>query len=339
MRILYGAGNRIGANSQLFRFVQAAGHQHEIKKAAYLQSSHSLTHIDWTLDALHHNVVASKHSPSLQKLFGHTGVPLVNVYSVNTLLRDVEIFSPDLIISDGEPISAHIAKSLKIKLWYCSPIHLLDGVQWEAGQLRYTSLLNRMRGFISKLPEADRVFVYSPFGDIKFRPVLNASYEWLTPYYVDATHGCNECVAIVNDYNRFSYLSKILNGSSQTITLFSPFKEEFSNMETHLITKLNTYLDALSRSVSIFTTGETSYVSDAFYAGHNICISPTLNDVESLLNAIMVKEYKLGTDVHQVELMDQFAFDEIEEGLAKNPRTDYLSSQKRSLLHEELCNI
>jgi len=338
MRILYAAGERIGANTQLCRFIQAVGNKHEIKKAAYLQSSYSLAHIDWTLDALHHNVVADKHSQRLQGLFGHKGIPLVNIYSATTFLKEVDSFSPDLIISDGEPISAHIAKSLKIKLWYCSPIHLLDGVQWESGQLRYKSLLDRMRGFLSKLPEPDRIFVYSPFGDIKFRPLLNTGYTWITPYYVDTKHGDNNCTAVVNDYNRFSHLSKMLNGC-QNITLFSPFKEEFSNMETHLTSDTDAYLKVLSESSSVFTTGETSYVSDAFYAGHNICISPTLNDIESLLNAILIKEYKIGTDIHQVELMDRFALDEIEKGISKAARTDYISSQERLLLNEELCNV
>jgi len=338
MRILYAAGNRIGANSQLCRFVDAAAPQHEIKKAAYLQASGSIPHIDWTLDALHHNIITNKCSKELLNLFGHSGVPMVNIYSVTTFFKEVEEFEPEVVISDGEPIAAHIAKSLNIKLWYCSPIHLLDGVRWDKGQLRYTTFLNKMRQNLIRFPEPDRAFVYSPFGDIKFRPFLNSGFEWITPYYLKSELGNNNCLAVINDYNRFSELSKILNGAANDITLYSPYKEEFSNMKTGLIGDLKKHLEKNSYQ-SIFTTGETSYIADAFYSGCNICVSPTLGDVETLLNAILVKEYKLGTDIHQVEFMESYALDEVEKALNKEPETNYWSLQNRPFLHEALVEL
>ena len=62
MRILYSAGNRVGANSQLSRFLQHVGSKHEVKIAAYLRSSESIPHIDWTLDALHYNKPATANT-------------------------------------------------------------------------------------------------------------------------------------------------------------------------------------------------------------------------------------------------------------------------------------
>ena len=337
MRILYGAGNRVGANSQLCRFLEALNDKHTVKLAAYVRSSYSLPHIDWTLNALHHNPVAKKKSREIHALFGYHGAPLINFQGAGTLLKEARAFEPDLVISDGCDVIAHIAKALNVRLWYCSPIHLLDGVQWEDSQLRYTAVLNKARSFLLRLPEPEKKLVYSPFGDIRFRPALNTGYEWITPYYVPADAACTKSIAVVNDNERFSELSKILNGSSVS-SLFSPFKEEFANLKTYLSTHKKEYIAALNNSIAVFSTGETSYIADAFYSKHNICVAPALNDLEALLNAILVREYSLGTDVHQVELMERFALDELEKGLSRMPRQDYLSLLGSPQLHE-LCDI
>lgn len=339
MRILYGAGNRVGANSQLYRFLKALGKEHTVSVAAWAGSSYLYSHLNWTLEALNNNIVAIKKRKIIDTVFGHTGAPRLNVDNLKVLLKEVEDFEPDLVISDCDLITANVAKSLDVKLWYCSPVHLLNGMVWEKDQLRYKTSMIMARKTINKLPTPNRILVYSPFGDIKLRPELKLGFEWVRPYYIENKTNKDGCIAIVNDSKRFPILTKILNGIFSNINLFSPFKEEFSNLNTYLISDEQKYNNILGSSNIMFTTGETSYISDAFYSGHNICVAPSLNDVESLLNARLVQFYKLGTDLHQIEYMEHYAVHEIEESFKKEPRRNYLSSQNRKQLHEEICNI
>lgn len=338
MKILYSAGNRVGANSQLYRFLASLPKEHTIRIAAYLKSSHSLAHIDWTLDSLYHNIISKKKSIELRNLFGHPNVPTINIENATVLLSEAIEFEPDLIISDGEPISAHIAKTLGVELWYCSAVHMLDGIDWGHAQLRYLSLLENTRKALSTMPEPDRIFVYSPFCDVAFRPVLKEGYEWMQPYHVI---GCDsdkeyENIFIINEYERFSPIVKIINSLSERVALVSPYSESFNNIDLFLNNDDESYKKLLGCCKKVFTTGETSYVADAIYNKKNICIAPSLNDPETLLNAILVKEYSVGVDIGQVELMDVFALNQLEEALSINNKIDFLSKQERPKLHERI---
>ena len=98
----------------------------------------------------------------------------------------------------------------------------------------------------------------------------------------------------------------------------------------------NKYKELLFNCNKLFTTGETSIIADALYNGKSVCVSPSLNDPENLLNAILVREYSVGSDVAQVELMEMFALNELETELAKPNRIGFLSKQDRPLLHERI---
>lgn len=150
MKILYGAGNLYGANSRLSRFLQH-NKTHDIKIATYYKNHHLLHHIDWTLDACRSR------------------------YNTEFLVEDVCRWLPDLIISDYDNITAKIAERLDIELWTCSPMHLLNGIDWDSW-MKWPSKLIPFR-----VP-AVRKFIYSPFGDIQFRPLLKDGFEWVSPY-------------------------------------------------------------------------------------------------------------------------------------------------------------
>ena len=98
MRIIYSAGNRRGANVQLFRFINKISTNHNIKIAAYLNSSYSFSHIDWTLDSLH-NKYANKKISRLKKIIDSNYFPRVSVMEAELFLRDIDDFEPDLIRS------------------------------------------------------------------------------------------------------------------------------------------------------------------------------------------------------------------------------------------------
>lgn len=338
MKLLYSAGNRIGANTQLKRFLDNLNKKHEIKIAAYLKSSEFINHIQWTLDSLHVNILPQKQIKKIWNLFGHRGMVSLNLKNAKILLLEIAKYNPDLIICDGEPIVAHVAKSLKIPLWYCSPLHLLDGIEWERNQLKYTALLENSKKWIQKFPKADKYFIYSPFGDIKFRPFLKDGYEWITPYHLKVEHKeykeSKESIAVINDSSRCLELMKILNSLNNNISLFSSFNENFSHIKTYKIDDEKSYLNKLEKTSGwYFSMGDTNYIADSIYNNCNSIISPSLNDAENLINASLVNYYDIGIDLGQVELMESFAVYEIEKSF-KEYKKDYLSIQSYPKLHE-----
>ena len=307
-KILYSCGNRIGADSQLSRFLKSNS-GHEIKVAAYLKSSESIDHIDWTLNALQHPYNRNVRT-ELRELFGNHNVPAVGIDEVELLISEIYDFGPDLVICDYEPIVSHIAYSLNLRLWYCSPVHLLDGIKWEFGQLKYNALLAKERQTLLRLPPAEKTFIYSPFGDLENRPQLKDNFEWICPYFEKIDRNSSEAnIAVVNDRRRLSILSKILNCVPPfDLTLFSPYIYNFSHLEVQNIQNVESYRWAISNSRWILTTGETSIIADAMY-NHvpRLCITPDLNDPEALLNAILCEYYQIADDVGQVEYLEKYA--------------------------------
>ena len=311
MKIIYSAGNRIGANTQLARFLDNIDKKkHQIKTAAYLKSSYSISNIDWTLNAIHKNI-----PKDLIKIF--------DIYStrynqdvINQLLNDVAVFNPDLIISDNEHIFAQISHEMNVPLWYCSPLLLSEGIDWDfRKKINYSyfvnlDLVNKFQIF----PSAEKCLIYSPFCDLKNKPEFRVSrdddwnpicrYDWVRPYFYKPNS--NICI---DEYSRFKSLHKILK---------------------HV--DLNDYY---------FTDGNTNNISDAIYNKKKILISPSLNNKESLLNAILLDRYKIGVDVAQVELMNKFSIEEIENAMETKLNKIQLFNSKNLQLHEmidELAN-
>ena len=342
MKIVYSCANRIGAGVQLTRFLREidGNPNFTVRIAGYVQPTESLTHIDWTLDALKHRY-SLKNKQELIKLFGYHGIPDVGFNELSILLEEISEFNPDIVICDAEPIVANIAKTLGLRLWYTSPLHLLDGVKWKPGQIKYRAKLEKYKKLLAKLPKAERRFVYSPFGSL-YGVELKDGFEWMTPYHVEGYGQTSGGVAIIKNRNRISILSKILNCVSPfDLTLFSRYGYNLSHLASvNMLDEKNRdiYRDIVSRSSWVFTTGETNFVADALYNGAKICVAPDLEDPEALLNAIMVRNYGVGDDLAQVELLESYAVEAIEKSYSSWASTSYTLKNKAAgiFLHKEL---
>lgn len=336
MRILYSAGNRVGANSQLLRFLAALPSTHEVKIAAFVKSSHSLIHIDWTLDSLYNNALHRRHSRVVQKLLGNLKAPLVNLKNTEVFIKEAKDFCPDLVISDGDSVSSFVARTIGAKLWHCSPVNALMGIDWDYNVLKYKSFMVIEYDRLFKLPDPDRNLIYSPFGDVKFRPHLKNGYEWVRPYYIKSTPSNKNYknVFVINEFERFAALTRLINVLSEKVALVSPYTEEFNNIDRFLDSDIKTYSELLFNCEKVFTTGETSYIADALYNNKNVCVAPTLTDIETIINSSLIKEYSLGMDLGQVELMETYALDRIEEGLNCPNNENFMSKQDLPYLHE-----
>jgi hypothetical protein len=85
MKILYATGNFTNSKIQLSRFLRAMhGSPHQIKIAAYKQSSPEATHIDWTLDCL-----LNLYKPELMNLDNDN----LQIY-----FEQIKYYAPDLVI-------------------------------------------------------------------------------------------------------------------------------------------------------------------------------------------------------------------------------------------------
>jgi hypothetical protein len=197
MRILYGAGRTSGSNLQLGRFMENA--DHEIKVMANVRNHRYLPYIDWSLDALYGNNKNAHHK--VIELFGHPGLPILKYELISEIMDDLAEWGPELVISEAEPISAHIAKTFDIPLWYCSPLYLLFGVEWLSGS---RIPFKPLESFLFRLPKGNRYFIYSPFCNVIGRPRLKPGFEWIKPYYKNKSECSTDLIAVNSP--GFSYL-------------------------------------------------------------------------------------------------------------------------------------
>jgi len=173
MKILYGAGNLNGSNVRLSHFLRYTSH--DVRIAAFYNNHECLEIIHWTLDALS----TSKGGQSF-KIKEIIGVPIKLDYEkFEMMVTDISEWNPDIVISDFEPICAHISGALEIPLISCSPLHLLDGVYWKSPKRH---LFSNESQHLKAFERASQRLVYSPFGLLDNAPKLKPGFDWITPY-------------------------------------------------------------------------------------------------------------------------------------------------------------
>jgi hypothetical protein len=312
MRILYSAGNRLGSDAQMSRIVDHLSLEHQIRIAAFNNFSQTRQIIDWTLDALYYKKAVYRQT---------------NYSNVKIFLKDVERFGPDLIISDCEEMSAKIATVLGIKLWYCSPLLLYSGTVWGKFDKKYSHEFIMLSKYLRLLPKAEKYFIYSPFCEVKFGPQIKPGFEWIRPYYIDATDSTPNTydnICILHDNQRISILAPILDRAYPKISMVSRKCD------------LEKYKSLLCGSSKVLLAGETSYLSDVMYNWKNVCIFPSFSDKESLLNALIISEYKIGVNLGQIELIGPLIFDTLQEAISTPMNRLYMQKQNLKYLHQHI---
>jgi len=327
VRILYSFGQWCsGSQIQFERFAKQSSD--DIRVAGYIGSSKNLLHINWTLDACNKDI--KWHPIRAKKFFKHNGSPKIDLAVAGQLRSDIEKFDPELIICDFEPIVAHIAYTLGIKTWYCSPVHLFDGIDWQQGDLKYSYQLNPFRKILNNLPPADKIFVASPFGDIESSPVLKSGYSWLKPYHTPGKGLLRNKNILVVDKGRSSKIPRIFNSLDEPFVLF-----ETDQIDNPVIN----YAQNLANGKYYHCNGESGYLADAIY-NHTpkISLSPSLKDPEGLLNGIISQYYYFIHNLSQLELMDYYAVEEVEKVMKGAPCFSYLKKEWHHTLDEEIKN-
>jgi len=298
MKIVYAADDRLGAAHQLRDFVKNTSHQ--VKVAAYPSSGRLLPFIDWNLSA------AIANQAQLQK--------------------DIEIYYPDFVLIDGEPIIANIAEKLGLPILYCSTLHLLDGLVWKRGEKQYSATIEKLRRKLSILPAGVAKLIYSPFGDLKSSIEIKDDFEWIQPYHVQVESTMkNISLSVIEDAKRKNALDSILQSCNKVDVV-------------SITTEDDSYLSSLANAGNIITDGNTRLISDGIYNNKSLFVCPKIKDPENLLNAILCANTNLAIDLGQVELAGYLAVAKIERANESSLILSKIIKQHKKL-HERINEL
>jgi hypothetical protein len=288
LKILYAAGNTINSRIQLARFYKEMQNVPCILKiAAYKKSSPKNIPIDWTLDCLQNLFKISK--PSLDN------------DNFNIYYDQVKAYSPDLIISDIEYYTSHIAYSLNINIWQCSSYLISQGLEHA---YKNNTGINSKYSFIFKdrpnishiLYNSDINFVYSHFGDIKSPPKLKNKFEWIRPY---------SAVGKKSIFCKHNIISATLNNNKKIIEAIKSYPDSISftnfpyesyiNPTIKNINNEDEYFCNLQNSNLMLCEGQTSFLADAYYNGKHSAVIINFKDEESVVNSAISKKQGLSS--------------------------------------------
>lgn len=295
MKILYAAGNNENAKIQLSRFIQAMdGTAHTVKVAAYKKSSPNIN-IDWTLDCLL-NIFKPEH------------ISLDND-NFTTYFDQVRYYKPDLIISDLEFFTSHVANILGTTLWQCSSsmvnFALENEYKYNLGVFKgYAYLFSKnpqhIQRLINIMDNSSRNLLYSHFGDTGTPPKIKPGFEWVQPYHQ---------IGKISKPCQHNVVAGTLNSNKRIIELLAPYSDSvcFSDFyhETYrnpIIKDIRTqeeYFCNLKNSNLFVSAGQTSFLADAFYNGKYSAVLVSTEDPECIVNSAISEKLGLSKSIYR----------------------------------------
>jgi hypothetical protein len=321
MKILYAACNNTNARIQLSRFLRAMqGSEHQIKVAAYKQSSPKGISIDWTLDCL-----LNLYKPELINLDNDN----LQIY-----FDQVKYYAPDLIISDLEYFTSYIAQVLNITIWQCSSSLVSFAFQrherYHLGVFKhYAHAINRderhRQRLINLLDNSNGNFIYSHFGDTHQPPDLQSGYQWVRPYHqvgkssIPCQHHLVGGISC-NDKRVLGFLQR--HADSVAFTDFSG--ESHHDVLVKDIGNQEEYFCNLKNSPLFLCQGQTSFLADAFYNGKYSFIYPDYQDAEAILNSCVSQHLGLSCIITLSEDLDGTHYRELSTPVIYNENIQYL---------------
>jgi len=295
LKILYAASENENAKIQLTRFLQAMeGKPFIVKVAAYKKSSPAIN-IDWTLDCL-------------KNIFKPEYVTLDNDNFV-TYYNQVKYYNPDLIISDCEYYTSHIASVLGTTLWQCSSsiinFALTNDYKYNLGIFkRYAYLFNKNQVHIQRLTNildnSNCNFLYSHFGDCSLPPSIKEGFEWIRPYHRVGKDSvlCRHNVMAGTLGNNKKILS-LLKQYPDSVCFTEFMGETYENPRMKDIRAQEEFSCNLRNSNLFVCEGQASFLADAFYNNKYSAVFTNLEDTECIINSIISERLKLSTSIYQ----------------------------------------
>lgn len=307
LKILYAASNRRGAALQLNRFLKSIEDEDYVVKIAAFKRPDYIRPIDWTLNAL-----LDLQRPNSLKFENNE---MLEIY-----LSQVKSFAPDLILSDLELFTSHIANELNIPIWQVSP--LFSYIALEDKQLRlrlhYSHIISKREDIKHRINNlivnSDQCYVYSHFGDIATPPQLLKGFQWIRPFHVigrKSEIARHKFVALYPSKN-LRFLN-FLNEKDDSVLFTSHFQEHYTGIILKDIDNLSELSCNLKNCDRLISIGHTDFLADSFYNGKYPLIIPDFTDEESLVNSVLSECFGTGNIVYDfaAELPDEKEMSEI----------------------------
>jgi hypothetical protein len=299
MKILYAISDRPSAWLQASIVLSELRSQHEVKLAGYKTLHPYIKNIDYNLSSLYtaRDYVGKKYNLTLSPCNG-------KVFS--SYINHINEYSPDLIISDHEEYTLAAGHILKIKTWNVSPLNLI--YHWFPVAMRYyydfilyyykRQTLRYNREFFW----GNMNITYSPLCHMKI-PMdwRNDKIIWVNPYTPKVEFIDSPC--------------------SQLHTHFRPQLESYFDQVPRIENQFNPDVTSIKASKNInFCSGESGYLysllNNQFIfdknSSYRVHIVPNLNDIETIMNAVVIKNNQVGMDLGQVENMKDYSITRID---------------------------
>lgn len=306
MKILYTIGDRLGAAEFLYRFLQHKDPNWEIKVAGYHEAASKIKYLDWCLDAIYFN----SHSLS----YGDSDTLIAEKYA-----NDIKKWQPNLIICDHEYFTPRIAQSLNIPLWISTPLH--SSVEKKEYRFYATAFWELRKAIYHFKPE--KILINSPFVNL-----AEPNSDFIKPYFTKAINNQSNVILNVSNNKRAIKLARLFLSKYKNIYIFN----DLAHAQFKHNTNQGKYEEVLSKNSLYITDGATESLADAIYNNCKIIVSPSFSNTESGYNGLYIKNNKFGQYVGQIELLETFAPDYLED-----PIHNYnLNNSEYLQLHETI---
>lgn len=291
MKILYAASNRIGAAQPINRFIHAIENKnYELKIAAYL-GPQFIKPIDWNLSALIN--------------FLHPELMSFKSNDLEIYCEQVKSYNPDLIISDLEPYTSHVASALNIPIWQVSSNLLYTSLEhkYNVGIYKHYSYIFNRHTELTKnqLYNSDMNFVYSHFGDLINPPALKEKFDWIRPYHLigKISPPC-QYESLIASLGRNKNINNLLKNKDDAVWFSDFTSETYPQIKLKDINNFSEYSCNLKNCQKFYCSGVSDFLADAFYNGKFSWILTDFEEDESILNSVLSDHFGLGKMLYEI---------------------------------------
>lgn len=297
-KIFYACGNH-AIGYHLKQFKELSGY--DVRIAAYLNDTICLDHVDWLLDSFNNPKVprVSWYEYKVKNDVSHPGL--------SVLLKDLKEWKPDLAIIDHDVYCLSACRKLEIPIVLAGACHFIEqGGAEILSKQRYRKLrFNHYR-------DNSKNIEFTRFAS-SIIPNVNNYYF---PYVKESKLiGTSKICAVINDPTRFDILQRIINSLNLDV--------EFTDEVTQ-------------NSNVVICLGDPVTVVEALRQGKYMIVLPKLSDYGQVINAATVQEYGAGVNLGQLELMQYYAPDELQNFLGKVKVPNKIQLVERIFLHERI---
>jgi hypothetical protein len=278
-KILYATANKLSSYTQYERFAVAIKDKdYSLKLASFYGGNYNYDFNIGYMKSLGIRDDLSIHNKNLQDYYDF-----------------IKRFSPDIIITDAEVITAHIAFSLNIKTINVSSSLIRVGVPQfvrSRGNLVFYSSHNQNENYMSNhkyiAENSDLNLIYSPLADLGLP--TNDNFKWTRPYHLPLSKFKSGNIAIFTNSDKKD-LIKIRNLDVDVIHTPS-YNEHYEGFE---LQNPKEYDGCPVNAKYLVSNGQADYVADALYNGKIPIIFPDYTQDDSRYAACMNEAYKISS--------------------------------------------